>query len=246
MIAFLKKFGKKEQQKKEICSAVVVAAGSSSRMEGLDKILVNLDGKPILAYTLEALQQCPLIHEIIVVTREDLMVDIGKLCREFQIEKATKIMVGGKERIHSVQAGVRETREDASIIAIHDGARPFVTQEILTEVLTTAQRTNAAAPAIPVTDTIKRGEGGLIVETLPREELFAIQTPQVFEGSLIKAALEKAIEDKASLTDDCSAVERLGMKVTLTKGSPYNMKITTPLDLVVAQGILAQKREVEP
>lgn len=245
MIDFLRKFGKKEKQKGNICTAVVVAAGSSSRMEGLDKMLLLLDGKPVLAHTLVALNKCELIHEIIVVTREDLMVDIGKLCKEFQIEKATKVLVGGAERSHSVLIGVRDAREDASLIAIHDGARPFISEKLLYDVLVSAVRTGASAPAIPVTDTIKKAEDGLVEETLPREKLWAVQTPQVFESSLIKGALEEAVEKKIAITDDCSAVERLGMKVTLTKGSSRNIKITTPLDLFVAERILAQNEEDE-
>lgn len=243
MIKFLKKFGKKEIQKQTICSMVVVAAGNATRMEGLDKLLITLNDIPVLAHTLKALNQCELIHEIIVVTREDLMVDISKLCKEFQIEKATKIMVGGTERIDSVLAGVREVREDATIIGIHDGARPFVSQELLEEVLLSAARNAAAAPAIPVIDTIKKANNHLVEETLDRNTLWAVQTPQVFEASLIKVALEKAKEDKLSVTDDCSVVEKMGMKVTLTKGATQNIKITTPLDLVVAQGILTQISE---
>lgn len=243
MVEFFRKFGKKEKQKENICTMIVVAAGKSSRMDGLDKVLVELGGKPILAHTLLALEQCELVHEIIVVTRDDLMVDIGKLCKEFQIEKATKVLVGGAERSDSVLVGVREVREDACIIGIHDGARPFVSEKLLSEVLTVAVRTGAAAPGIAVTDTIKRVKEGLVEETLPRETLVAVQTPQVFESSLIKGALEEVVAKKISVTDDCSAVERLGMKVTLTKGSKRNMKITTPIDLVIAEQILENNME---
>ena len=137
-----------------------------------------------------------------------------------------------------VLRGLREVREDAELIAIQDGARPFLTQEVLEEVLSKAEATGAAAPAIPVTDTIKRSENGLAVETLDRDTLFAVQTPQVFEAGLIKAAVQKAVEDGEVLTDDCAAVERLGMKVSLTQGSRENIKITTPLDLFLGEAIL--------
>lgn len=242
MLKLLKKFGRKEQKKKTICSVVVPAAGSASRMEGLDKILIELDGIPILAHSLKTLNDCELVHEIILVTREDLMVDLGKLCREFHIDKATKIMVGGAQRSESVLAGVREVRADADIIAIHDGARPFLSQEVLETVINEGRRTGAAAPAVPVTDTIKVAVDGLVEKTLPRTKLWAVQTPQVFESSLIKGALEKVAEEKIPITDDCSAVEQLGMKVTLTKGSYENIKITTPLDLALAQGILQEEK----
>lgn len=240
MIDFLKKFGRKEKNKEVICSMIVPAAGKASRMEGIDKVLVKLEDKPILAYTLSALNQCDYVHEIIVVTREDLVVDIGKLCREFSIDKATKIMVGGAERTDSVMIGLREAREDATLIGIHDGARPFLSQSVLEEVIHVGHRTGAAAPAVPVTDTIKVATDHLVEKTLDRSKLWAIQTPQVFEAGLIKGAMEKVKNENASLTDDCAAVERMGMKVTLTKGSYENMKITTPLDLIFAEGILRQ------
>ncbi len=243
MIEFLKKFGRKEKNKTTICTAVVPAAGNASRMEGLDKILVELDGIPILVHSLRTLDACPYIHEIIIVTREDLMVPIGKMCREFSIEKVTKVLVGGKTRSESVLNGLRETREDADLVAIHDGARPFLSSELLEDLIHTGRRTAAAAPAVPVTDTIKEAADGLVKKTLEREQLFAIQTPQVFEINLIRGALEEAIKEKIPLTDDCSAVERLGMKVTLCKGAYQNIKITTPLDMSLAQGILIQKKE---
>lgn len=238
MIELFKKFGRKEKQKESICSVVVVAAGKGSRMEGKDKIFLSIHQKPILAHTLLALNQSDFIHEIIVVTRPESIVTVGKLCSEFGIDKTTKILVGGKERIHSVLIGVNEVREDASLIAIHDGARPFLSQELLEEVLITGSRNNAAAPAIPVIDTIKKANNNIVEETLDRSTLWAIQTPQVFEASLIKSALDKAVKDDAILTDDCSAVERLGVSITLTKGSRHNIKITTPLDLILAEAIL--------
>ncbi|MFI3252892.1 MAG: 2-C-methyl-D-erythritol 4-phosphate cytidylyltransferase [Eubacteriales bacterium] len=240
MIKLLKKFGRKEKQKECICSVIVPAAGNASRMEGIDKILVEIGGKPILAHTLEALNQCDLVHEIIIVTREDLIVDLGKLCKEFEIDKASKILVGGKTRRDSVLIGVGEVRENANIIGIHDGARPFLSQNVLKAVLLAGERSGAAAPAIPVTDTIKLAKDGLVEKTLDRDRLFAVQTPQVFESSLIQAALAKAVEENVPLTDDCSAVERLGMKVTLTEGDRRNIKITTPLDLTIAKSLLEE------
>ena len=154
------------------------------------------------------------------------------------LDKVSKVVVGGKERINSVLCGLREVRQDAELIAIQDGARPFLTQEVLGEVLEKAEATGAAAPAIPVTDTIKRVENGLAVETPDRSSLFAVQTPQVFEAGLIRAAVEKAVEEGVTLTDDCAAVERLGMKVSLTQGRRENIKITTPLDLFLGEAIL--------
>ena len=202
-----------------ICSVVIPAAGSSSRMEGIDKILEPLGELPVLVRTLQVFQ----------------------LCRDFMLDKVTKVMVGGAERVLSVRIGVQEARRDAALIAIHDGARPLLSREVLEEVLKKAAVTGAAAPAIPMVDTIKRAERGVVVETMDRSSLWAVQTPQVFEASLIRAALEKAVADGETLTDDCAAVERIGMKVSLTRGDRENIKLTTPFDLMVGEAIIRQR-----
>ena len=243
MAGLLSRLGRK--QKTLINSAVVVAAGSATRMEGIDKVLTPLADVPVLVRTLRVFQNCGRIQEIVVVTREDLLVEVSELCKAFALDKVTKVVVGGKERIHSVLRGLEEVRPDAELIAIQDGARPFLTQEVLEEVLSKAEATGAAAPAIPVTDTIKRVENGLAVETPDRSALFAVQTPQVFEAGLIRAAVQKAVEDGEVLTDDCAAVERLGMKVSLTRGSRENLKLTTPFDLIVGEAILDARERGE-
>ena len=236
MAGLLSKF--KRQKAPASCSAVIVAAGSARRMEGIDKALAPLGELPVLVHTLYAFQDCPLVDEVVVVTREDLLVEVSQLCRDFVLDKVTKVVVGGAERMDSVRSGLREIRPEADLVAIHDGARPLVTQEVLRQVIEKAALTGAAAPAVPVTDTIKRGEEGLAVETVDRSTLFAVQTPQVFEAGLIRAALEQAARDGVSLTDDCAAVERLGMKVSLTRGSRENLKLTTPVDLILGEAIL--------
>ena len=194
---------------------------------------------PVVVHTLRALENCPYIHEIVVVTREDLLVPVSKLCAEYLLEKVCKVVVGGATRAESVYKGIREVSERAKLIAIQDGARPLVSQDVLREVILTAGKCGAAAPAIPVKDTIKRAENGVVTETPERAKLFAVQTPQVFEADLIRAALYKAVEENLPITDDCSAVELLGMKVTLTQGADDNIKITTPADLVLAEALLA-------
>lgn len=228
----------KKKTEPQTCSVVIVAAGSARRMEGIDKVLAPLGELPVLVHTLYAFQDCPDVQEIVVVTRADLLVEVGRLCKEYALDKVTKVIVGGSERIHSVRAGLREVNPDADLIAIHDGARPLVTQQILKETIAKAGKTGAAAPAIPMIDTIKRAEDGLTVETVDRSQLWAVQTPQIFEGGMIRAALEKAEADGENLTDDCAAVERLGMKVSLTTGSRENIKITTPFDLILGESIL--------
>ena len=132
---------KKKKKTPPLCSAVVVAAGSARRMEGVDKILAPLGELPVLVHTLMAFQDSPCVKEIVVVTREDLLVEVGRLCRDFALDKVTKIIVGGAERIHSVQAGLREADPDAALIAIHDGARPLVSQKVIRSAVEAAAQT---------------------------------------------------------------------------------------------------------
>ena len=232
-------FWRRKQKKRQepCCSAVVVAAGSSTRM-GMDKLMLPLDETPVIVYTLRAAQAAPSVGEIILVTREDLIVPMSQLCQDYAISKVTKVVRGGASRTQSVRLGTLEVSGDAQVIAIHDGARPFVSAEVIERVVAQAMETGAAAPALPVKDTIKVAHDGVVESTPDRACLFAVQTPQVFESSLIKAALQKALDDGLELTDDCAAVERLGMKVALTRGDERNIKLTTPEDLAVAQAIL--------
>ena len=210
---------------------------------GIDKVLAPLGELPVLAHTLYVFQDSPAVDEIVVVTREDLIVPIGPLCRDAGLSKVRKVIVGGATRTHSVLAGLGELPSGAELVAIHDGARPLVSQEVLETVIFRAAECGAAAPAVPVKDTIKRARDGLVEATLERSELFAVQTPQVFQVDLIKAALVKALEDGAALTDDCGAVERLGIGVSLTQGDYCNLKITTPEDLAVAEALFAWREQ---
>ncbi len=234
----LRKMGK---DKEPFCSAVVVAAGHSTRMGDLDKITADLGGMPVICRTVAALDACPLIHEIVVVTRPDRTDEVRDLCAPYA--KVAGVVAGGETRTDSVYLGMKAASRDADLIAIHDGARPFVSQEVLSRVISAAARCNAAAPAVPVKDTLKRAESGLVSETVDRKGLYAVQTPQVFEASLIRAAIHQARKDQVALTDDCMAVERLGMKVTLTEGDEANFKLTTPADLARGEAMLARTAE---
>ena len=230
-----------KKQPAQTCAAVIVAAGSARRMGGIDKVLAPLGELPVLAHTLDVFQDSPAVDEIVVVTREDLMVPIGTLCSQRGITKVRRVVKGGESRTESVLAGLRETDPQASLIAIHDGARPFLPLEVLEQTIETARQRGAAAPALPVKDTIKVAREGVVQQTPDRARLFGVQTPQVFEASLIKGALTKAWEEGAALTDDCSAVERIGFPVCLTQGSEENIKITTPRDLTWGEAILAER-----
>ena len=221
------------------CSAVIVAAGSAQRMQGIDKLLAPLDGVPVLRRSIEALASAPEITELIVVTRADRLEAVQALCEG--LSKPVSVVPGGKTRAESVLCGLSAAA--MPYVAIHDGARPLVTVELIDEVLDAARVYLAAAPAVPVRDTIKVAHDGIVEHTPDRSALFAVQTPQVFAADLLKAALQSAIADGATVTDDCSAVERLGKEVRLTEGSEENIKITTPVDLAIAEAILQRRGE---
>ena len=240
-MAFFKRFREAQRPR---CTALVAAAGSSTRMGGINKLLQPLDGVPVLVRTLTALQRAGRIDEIVVAAREEDVVEISRLCRTYGITKCAKVVRGGESRTHSVLLAVLEARPDAELLAVQDGARPLVTPELIDAVAEAAARTAAAAPAVPVKDTVKvvRADG-TVDRTLDRDALRAVQTPQIFEASILKAALQSALEAGAAVTDDCSAVERLGKRVYLVEGDEENLKITTPVDLLLAEAILKDREE---
>lgn len=213
-------------------------------MGGENKLTAFLDGVPVLARTLLALDAASLVDEIVVAVREEDLVATADLCKIYAVTKPVKIVRGGATRLESVRAALLECRESAAFLAVHDGARPLAEPELIDRVVALAHRTNAAAPAVPVKDTIKIVQDGRVTGTPDRDSLRAIQTPQVFDAALLRAALESARTTGEVLTDDCSAVERLGKEIYLTDGSYENIKITTPEDLALAAELLHQ-REVQ-
>ncbi len=244
MKLFSKLFGKKENKADHpFCSVIVAAAGSSRRMEGQNKLMLPLDGIPVLARTLLALDGSRLIDEIVVAVREEDLLPTSDLCRLYGVTKPVKIVRGGESRLDSVLAAAMECREDAVFLAVHDGARPLADPELIDRVVALAHRTNAAAPAVPVKDTIKVVRDGRVESTPDRALLRAVQTPQVFDAQLLRAALQSAQTLGAEITDDCSAVERLGKEVYLTEGSYENIKITTPEDMLLACELLRRREE---
>ena len=226
--------------KLKYCGAVIVAAGSASRMGGIDKVMAELDGEPMVVKSVRAFQECDAIREIVVVTRPDLIVPIRDLCSGF--DKVTAVVAGGKDRPASVSNGLAALSDKVKLAAIHDGARPLISWQVIDRTVRAANSYGAAAPAIPVKDTIKVVHGGIVKETPERKSLFAVQTPQVFDYDLLRGALKKAEMDKAEITDDCSAVERMGMSVKIVEGDERNLKITTPIDLTIAKMLLEETR----
>lgn len=220
------------------CGAVIVAAGTASRMGGIDKVMASVGGEPMIVRTVRTFQECDAIREIVIVTRSDLIVPIMDLCHGF--EKVRAVIVGGDSRQESVERGLGALSAKTELVAVQDGARPLITWQVIDRTVRAANSYGAAAPAIPVKDTIKVVQGGIVTDTPERSTLRAVQTPQVFDLDLLKAALEQAAKEKAQVTDDCSAVERLGMSVKIVEGDERNIKVTTPLDLKIAELFLEE------
>lgn len=221
------------------CGAVIVAAGSASRMGGIDKVMAPLKGEPMIVHTVRTFQECDAIKEIVIVTRSDLIQPIANLCRDY--EKVKAVVVGGNSRQESVSLGLNTLSEQVELAAIQDGARPLVTWRLIDRVVRAANSYAAAVPVIPVKDTIKVAPMGVVDSTPDRSTLRAVQTPQVFDFDLLRGALKHAEETGAEVTDDCSAVELLGMRVKTVDGDERNLKVTTPFDLKVAEMLMEEK-----
>lgn len=222
------------------CGAVIVAAGTASRMGGIDKVMAELDGEPMIARTVRTFQNCDTISEIVVVTRPDLIVPIMSLCAGF--DKVKAVVAGGASRQESVKLGLNALSNRVQLVAVQDGARPLVSDAVIDRTVRAAHSYGAAAPAVPVKDTIKVAQGGLVVSTPDRSQLRAVQTPQVFDFDMLRGALKKAEAENLTVTDDCSAVEQMGMSVKLVEGDERNIKITTPLDLKMAALLLEENK----
>lgn len=241
MIPFWKKM---RETSRPGCAALVVAAGSSRRMGGVNKLFQPLDGVPVLVRTLTALERARRVDEIIVAAREEDLLEISRLCREYGISKCVRVVRGGETRVHSALQAALAASPDMELLAVQDGARPLATPELIDQVIAAAVRCGAAAPAVAVKDTVKavREDGG-VTETLDRGRLRAVQTPQVFDAGLLKAALQSALERGSPVTDDASAVEAVGKVVFLVEGDEENLKITTPMDLILAEAIVKARED---
>ena len=217
-------------------AAILPSAGSGRRMgRNIPKQFLEIQNKPIFIYTLEKLDSSTLINEIILVVRTEDVDAVKETVEEWGIKKVSSVVPGGKERQDSVLNGLRILSEEVNIVVIHDAVRPFVSVEKIEEVIKVAREKDAAILAIPVKDTIKRGENGCVEATLNRNFLWSVQTPQAFKTDLIKRAFEKARKDGIYATDDSSLVERLGYPVYIVKGEEKNIKITSPEDLLIAE-----------
>ena len=222
-------------------SAIIVAAGSSQRM-GFDKLLALLGGKPVLACTIEAFEKTASVEEIILVARAERVGEFQTLVTENAFKKIRHIIPGGKQRHDSVRAGLERISADAKFVAVHDAARPLVTPEQIERVFALARTHGGAALAEPITSTLKRAdESHVVTGGVGRENLYAMQTPQIFARDLLDRAYARIAADQLAVTDEVSAVEHLGAKVVLLPNEEWNVKITYPRDLLLAQAALARR-----
>lgn len=226
---------------KPYVTAVVVAAGNSTRMGSrVSKQFIPLLGKPVIAYTLRAFEQAECVSEVVVVCRESDMPRIKDIAKAENCTKVKAFAVGGATRGESVCAGICAASDKATHFAIHDGARPLVLTDDIARVVSEAVACDAAALAVPVTDTIKVvDDDGFIVSTPMRAALRAAQTPQVFSKDLYMKALE--FTKGQDFTDDCALVETVGARVKTVVGAYTNIKVTTPQDIPLAEGILRER-----
>ena len=241
-MSFWGKVHKWQDKCRPFCTAIIPAAGTSQRMGGENKLFMNLAGAPVLMRTLCAIDRAELVDEMVIAAQEELLLEVADLCSRCGLHKPVRVIRGGSTRTESVLAAALEANPKAELLAVHDGARPLVRPEDFDEMIRLGCKTYAVAPALPVSDTIKVADmSGLVRSTPERKSLYAVQTPQVFQANLLRAALQSALTCGAELTDDCAAVERLGKEVYLAPGNPENITITTPLDMTVAEGILKHR-----
>jgi 2-C-methyl-D-erythritol 4-phosphate cytidylyltransferase len=224
-------------------TAIIVAAGKSERMGGgVDKAFLNLGSRPVVAWSLLAFEKNTDIDSIILVVRKDQLTAAKAVARMFGISKLSKIVPGGTRRQDSVQAALKEVDSDTRIVVVHDGARPCVTPETIAEVVKIARRSGAGVVGRRIFDTVKYVEKGTTVtRTEDRTKLWAVQTPQAFQTSIIRRAYAELAKSGATVTDDASAVEAIGEPVKIYETNQPNLKITTVDDLQMAAAVVLKR-----
>jgi len=222
-------------------SAILVAAGSSRRM-GFDKLFAEIAGKPVIGHSMTAFERTKSVGEIIVVTREDRQAVVEKIVRDEKLKKVRALVRGGKHRHDSVRAGLDKVSAASKYVAVHDAARCLITSEQVERVFEKCRETGAATLAEPIRDTVKRADSDLwVTGSVDRDELYSMQTPQVFERKLLEQAYRLVAETNLTMTDEVSAVELLGHKVALVVNGEFNFKITYPRDLALAGHVLRER-----
>ena len=209
---------------------------------GFDKLFAVIAGEPVIAHPIRAFERAISVDEIVVVAREDRHDEIRKISRDSGFKKVLSIVPGGERRQDSVRAGLDRINRDAKYVSVHDAARPLITPEQIERAFAQCRVHGAAALAQPVNDTLKRADADLlVVGSVDRDQIYAMQTPQIFERKLIEDAYRAVYAENILVTDEVSAVERLGYKVALVLDDDFNLKITYPRDLPVADSIIRDR-----
>lgn len=230
------------KKKRLFSSAIITAAGSGRRMGGVSKQLLMIGNKPCVLHSLLAFQNCDEIDEIIIVAKINEIAIMENICRENGISKLKAVVSGGDTRQESVSNGFSAVSKKSDLVAIHDGARPLIQSHHITQLLNEARQYGASCAAKKMSDTVKRvREDGFILDTVPREDLFTVQTPQVFKTDLYRVALALAQKDGISVTDDCALAEHAGFSVKLCDLAMLNLKITTESDVSLANLLIGEK-----
>jgi 2-C-methyl-D-erythritol 4-phosphate cytidylyltransferase len=222
-------------------TAIIVAGGSSQRM-GFDKLLAPLKGKPVFAHSIIAFEQTASVTDIILVARAERLADYERIIEFEKFAKVSAVIPGGARRQDSVRAGIEQLSKSGEFIAVHDAARPLVRPELIERALQAARSHGAAAVAAPVIDTLKRADGhSFVIGGVERRNLFAMQTPQIFRRALLESAYAALLESGVEVTDEVSAVERLGENIMVVTNDEPNFKITHPADLALAGFVLRER-----
>ncbi|MCH8272352.1 MAG: 2-C-methyl-D-erythritol 4-phosphate cytidylyltransferase [Candidatus Marinimicrobia bacterium] len=220
-------------------SAVIVAAGTSKRMnDGVDKLAVQLSGKPLLAWTISRFESAEIIDEIIVVTKKDEIAKVREMTKSEGFRKVTSVVKGGAYRQQSAQNGLNAVSTDSKVVLIHDGARPLIRASDIKRIVESAKETGAALLAVPSKDSVKEVQDGIVKKTLPRESIWLAQTPQGFRKELLQEAFSSAEKEGYIGTDEASLVERIGKDVAIVEGHSSNIKVTVTPDIGVVQSLL--------
>ena len=233
------------KNKPAFVTAVIAAGGSSARMNGENKLLIKIDGIPVIVHTLMAFQNCDIISEIIISAHEKHLQEYADLALQYNITKLTKVVKGGATRLESVYNAAIESSKKADFILVHDAARPLVSVEDIKKVTEDTAKYHCAAASTKVTDTVKKVCDRLAQSTVDRTDLYTVQTPQGADRDLLLAALQKAVNaSDQSVTDECSALEKIGIKPYMSDCSASNIKITYPQDVFIAEAIFDRRRKI--
>lgn len=226
-------------------SVIIVCAGSSTRMQGKNKILLPLGDSSVIGNAMKAFQNCESVRDIVIAAREGDIPEIKAEAQRIGITKLSECVTGGATRQESVISGLRCISAETEYIAVHDGARPLVKPEHIEKTIRDARVFGGAVLGVPVKDTIKVVDDGLVTDTPPRSSLYITQTPQVFQKKLYYEGVDFAMEHGLDFTDDCQLAEAVGGKICMTAGNYANIKITTPEDIMLAETLLKAEREAQ-